>query len=343
MSRSKGRFRALALLLVIGFACLGPSPAWASTTPLTVNECLARSGSHLTATPSTSYSVTYDGARTPNDHTLDFRASTFQIDQDKLSSTYLKTGATIGVRTVPSGLCVLGGKFVGKQSRALDWEYLKHKPGGGDYPAFRSYGSNWVHVNGLRIDNVMDAVIPRAGRTHYQNLYTQYIRDDCLSNDFLLGVKISDSLFDGCYGGFSQRPNSGSPLYNSRSKQVLELDRVLMRLEKMPGGYGVKTPGAESHGALWKWSDVTGPATIRNSVIVAEDPTANMDWPANVTAQNVTIVWRGPGAYPGRLPSSGVTVTTDASVWTNAKAAWLTRHGCTSFSQCNTAKLIMPS
>jgi streptogramin lyase len=51
-----------------------------------------------------------------------------------------------------------------------------------------------------------------------------------------------------------------------------------------------------------------------------------MRFPPGTVAENVTLVWTGPGDYPGPLPA-GVTVTRDSSVWYAARTAWLQRHG----------------
>jgi hypothetical protein len=52
-----------------------------------------------------------------------------------------------------------------------------------------------------------------------------------------------------------------------------------------------------------------------------------MHFPAGATFENVTLVWLGPGRYPGSLPAAGLTVTRDRRVWDRAKADWLARHG----------------
>ena len=56
------------------------------------------------------------------------------------------------------------------------------------------------------------------------------------------------------------------------------------------------------------------------------------------TYRNVTLVWdpETPGMkYEGKLSlPDGVTMTTDASVWTRAKAEWLRVHGCTENGGC---------
>jgi hypothetical protein len=43
-------------------------------------------------------------------------------------------------------------------------------------------------------------------------------------------------------------------------------------------------------------------------------------------AQNVTLVWTGPGDYPAPVPQ-GVQVTKDRAVWDAARSEWLAHHG----------------
>jgi hypothetical protein len=55
------------------------------------------------------------------------------------------------------------------------------------------------------------------------------------------------------------------------------------------------------------------------------------------TYRNVILVWDPvtPGMkYEGPPPPAGVTLTTDASVWSRAKAEWLRAHGCTAGGGC---------
>ena len=333
----------LATTVVAGTVVARSEPAAAAARPETA-ECLGRPAVQQVVTGARTFASTYNVSDLADKQTFDLRGTTFRMDQDSTSPTYNKTGAAI-TSILPGTLCVTGGTFLGGQSRDLDWEYLKHAPGGGDFPALRTSTSGRAVVSGVRVDNVMNAFRTMAGSHTITDSYASYIRDDCVANDDLVDVKVVDSLFDGCYVGFSQRPDRGSPLYNlPRDASTLEVDGVLMRMQSMPGGYGFTNPGpgVRHHDHIWKWSAVTGSAVIRNSIIVAEDPSASLDWPGNVTAENVTIVWTGPGEYPGDLPASGVTVTRDLGVWERARAAWLARHGCGDSGACDPGRLSVP-
>ena len=62
----------------------------------------------------------------------------------------------------------------------------------------------------------------------------------------------------------------------------------------------------------------------------------SMNFPPG-TYRDVTLIWLGSGPYPGTLPETGVSVTTDQMVWDTARAAWLRRHGYTASEPCATS------
>ena len=257
---------------------------------------------------------------------------------------------TVGSQTAPAGLCVVGGIVTGQQSRTLTWDQMKTSYDG---DGLRVASNNPYVVNGLRVDNVEDGIAPRDAKDRYpkagdgftlKNLYFTYVRDDCVENDDIAGGVISDSLFDGCNTGISERPSSGNAQWNypAPAGETLTLDRVLLRLQALPGPRGSNDPNQFGHGQLFKWSSVANSVVVRDSVFLVET-TPNSDsyfpFPAGTKTQNVTIVWRGSGAFRWNVPA-GTTVTTDRSVWDTARAGWLSRHGCTSFSACS--KLYVP-
>jgi hypothetical protein len=87
----------------------------------------------------------------------------------------------------------------------------------------------------------------------------------------------------------------------------------------------------QSTGGIFKLSVCWGPVHFKN-VIFRVDATgangaANLHFPTG-TYENVTIVWLGPGHYPGRLPDQGVDVTEDVAVWDEARDRWLAVHDC---------------
>jgi hypothetical protein len=253
---------------------------------------------------------------------------------------------TVGSETAPAGLCVVGGTVTGQQSRTLTWDQMKTSYDG---DGLRIASNNPYLVNGLRVDNVEDGIAPRDAKDRYpklgdgftfKNLYMTYIRDDCVENDDIAGGLIVDSLFDGCNTGISERPSSGNAQWNypAPAGETITLDRVLLRLQALPGPRGSNDPTKLGHGQLFKWSSVANSVVIKDSVFYVET-TPNSDsffpFPAGTKTSNVTIVWGGSGAWQWSVPA-GTTVTTNKAVWDSARADWLRRHGCTSFASCST-------
>jgi hypothetical protein len=127
--------------------------------------------------------------------------------------------------------------------------------------------------------------------------------------------------------GLSERPSKGYDPSPPRPAEAFVLDGVLLRLEPMPHE---KAADGRGHGQLFKWSRWANRLMLRNSIFLVEQVSVNgaksMGFPKSTVAENVTLVWTGPGEYPARLPD-GVKVTKDRAVWEAARAAWLRRHG----------------
>lgn len=252
---------------------------------------------------------------------------------------------SVGGTPAPERICVVGGLVAGDAPRSLTWREMKSKFDG---DGLRIAGNVWYAVNGLRVDNVSDGIAPRGTKDRYpadgdgfefRNLYFTYIRDDCVENDEIAAGAIYDSLFDGCYTGISERPSSDSPQWAHPASpgETLLLDGVLLRLEPMPGPRGTGDDTDLGHGQLFKWSEVANRPVIRRSMfLVTQEPTStsSFPFPPGTTTENVTIVWLGDGPFRWPVPT-GTTVTTDRSVWDQARADWLRRHGCSSFLECS--------
>ncbi len=162
-----------------------------------------------------------------------------------------------------------------------------------------------------------------------------YNRDDCIENDYVNAGVVSDSLFDGCNTGISERPAASSAQWNypPPASETVTFDHTLMRLQAMPGPRGSNNPAILGHGQLFKWSNVSNHLVVKDSVFLVEKKPegGTSDFPPGTVASNVTVVWLGGGSFPGKIPSSGVKVTTNRSIWDAARATWLQRHGCSSF------------
>jgi hypothetical protein len=317
-------------LTIVGFSA-GQGVADAPT----LASCLANKVTKLSGT----YTSQYRSKKPVAGTTFDARGATFLAYP--FASTY---PFSVGKDTAPRRLCVLGGVVVGRQSRGLTWDQMKASYHGA---GLRIGGNNWYAVDGLRVDNVEDGISPRGTEDRYpkdgdgfvlRNIYMTYIRDDCVENDDIAGGLITDSLFDGCYTGISERPSSGNPQeqFKAPAGEQLRVERVLMRMQAQPGPYKTNNPKLLGHGKPFKWSPVANQLIIKDSIILVEKVPNGGSWevfPPGTRAERVTIVWRGGGAFKWKVPA-GVKVTTDKGVWDRARARWLVRHGCVSFSVC---------
>ena len=197
-----------------------------------------------------------------------------------------------------------------------------------------------------------DAYDPNAARsdstTDLEHVRATYIRDDCIENeDVPHNLVIRNSLFDGCFTGIAERPGGLSGTQNGTGPQSLLVEDSLMYIQPQPLGplycsSSKVTSGRckatadpqvwlGAHG-IWKWSQAAASkVTVRNTIfrldMASYSSCLPQQWPAG-TYENVTLVWAGPGPYAtaggcNNVLPSGVTLTTDVSVWDNAKAAWL--------------------
>ena len=341
-ARRRGRVAA-AVALIVGIAGLSwpPVSATPAATP-TLDECLT---DHEVIEISGTHAEQVKYSRPDPDTTFDVRGATFT--SSPADTLY---PVSIGKYSAPAGLCFLGGTVLGQLDRNLTWDQVKDDYSGS---GLRIGGNRPYVVDGLRVDNVADGIRPRGTEDLYpkdgdgftiRNTYLTYIRDDCVENDDIAGGVISDSLFDGCYTGISERPSSGNEQENhpAPAGETLVLDHVLLRLEAQPGVRDSHDPSVLGHGQLFKWSEVANTLVVRDSVFFVEtvpNSDSSFPFPPGTTTSGVTIVWGADAPFEWDVPP-GTTVTTDRSVWTDARQEWLDRHGCTSFTSCT--KLTRP-
>jgi hypothetical protein len=185
-------------------------------------------------------------------------------------------------------------------------------------------------VHGFRAENVEDSISLQGGDGDFaqgSDAYLSYVRDDCIENDHIIGGRVSDSLFDGCFMGISERPDADARPSRAPAGEAFTLDRVLLRIAPQPNE---RASDGAGNGQLFKWSPDANRLVLRNSVFLIEEVPIRgrtpLAFPAGSIAENVTLVWLGAGAYPGPLPG-GVTVVRDRSVWETARARWLVDHG----------------
>jgi hypothetical protein len=267
-------------------------------------------------------------AAPPDDTTYDLRGLRSTAYPGKtlypLSFGDVRHGRPTG--TVAQHLCVVGGTVVGQQPRSLTWQQVKHTYDG---DGLRVQAGGWYVVDGLRVDNVEDGISPFGDGFVGRGLYFTYIRDDCIENDAISGGVVTDSLFDGCSMGLSERPSKGFQPTPPPAGETFTLDGVLLRLQPMPRDDATDADGL-GNGQLFKWSRWANRLVLRNTTFLVERVSANgakaMKFPEGTVAQNVTLVWTGPGDYPAPVPQ-GVQVTKDRAVWDAARSEWLARHG----------------
>ena len=307
-----------------------PTDCGACTMPQSWAECIARAKTTVT-TISGSQSL-YTNNSPPSDWNLDLGDATFDAYPDA-TTTPIKIG-----KSTPGGrMCIGGGIVIGQQSRdSLTWYDMHDTIGGGGYRIHTAPGQ-WSRIDGIRVDNVEDALKPRGPDGYWElwNAYMTYIRDDCIENDEMAPGSVYDSLFDGCYTGFSEQEQSGC--CEANPGEVFVVRRSLMRLQAMPGPYRNNDPSVLGHGKWFKWqAPVPHPVEIYDSIFMTElPPPSSTHWPfpSGTRTVNVTIVWLGAGEWKWPVPA-GTTVTTDRGVWDRARQRWLDRHGCTSFDHC---------
>jgi hypothetical protein len=290
--------------------------------------CLARGRTKVTSVKGTV--PTYRMGTVADDRTYDLRRATIvgYPDTNRYALLFGKQGPG-------DATCLIGGRVIGQQSRALNWQTMKQRLDG-DGLNFRSQGGI---VDGIRIDNVEDGIGTTGGDpagVTIQGAYLTYIRDDCIENDAIVALRVQDSLLDGCFNGVSERPGrNGSPPPPSPGEELM-LDGVLMRVRPMPyersrALCAKNAADGLGSGGFFKWSSHANRLVVRNTVLLAERGSVNcgasMSFPGDGVYENVTLVWLGEGGYPGRLPPNGVTVTSNRRIWDEARARWLARHG----------------
>ncbi len=227
-----------------------------------------------------------------------------------------------------TGMCWAGGYVYTDKPWDASWEDHKDRDGPTRNSAAISNHAYEMTVTGLHYFNVHDGDRTSSAYSWLiQHNWGEYVRDNCLENDHLHSVRIYDTLFDGCYSGISTRPSS-SDSSSDGDGELVELDRVLLRMQPMPYTYkwdekpGVIGADGEpydgngipyGHGHLFKLEtddiDRNPHFSIRNSVFLFTHLTyaEKVNFPPEQlidACENNTIIWLGKGAYPGMLPDS---------------------------------------
>lgn len=268
------------------------------------------------------------------------------------NSTYNLTGVTstaypatsspfaFGTTTPPANFCMTNGNIAGTTNDSLGWSYYHDTY---NASCVRIVATSMVQVNGLRCHDIEDGLKVLENNSSVGNsntttlyssgVYLNRVRDDCIENDYTLGGVLYDSLWDGCNTGVSERPASSNGTWTSPAGETLTLDHMLIGLWET----WHEADNKSGENALFKWSSSANKLVIKCSTFKVDSVSLNgassNDIPAGTVVDDsgcpnnpTTIVWLGGGSYPGNLNGTGIRITSDASVWTNAVAAWHAAH-----------------
>ena len=231
---------------------------------------------------------------------------------------------------------VQGGTVIGMLNHEAPWHVWKLH---GDGDGVRMEGAGWYEIDGTRVDNVEDGFDPRGqvGATfHIHDVYATRIHDDAVENDDVHSGEIYNSFFQ-THTFYSARGLSNPNAMVRIDNSVVEL--ILQPFQGSTGGPtdqntqgGYPYPDGLANGSMFKmdWDQPpnSGKVFITNTVFLiprhASSSNLTMKF-APGTYENVTVVWLGTGAYPWPAPP-GVTITTDRTVFDQAKAAFFAAH-----------------
>ncbi len=194
-------------------------------------------------------------------------------------------------------------------------------------------GTNFT-LNGPRVFNYGDGIRTRDNSDGFtiNDAYLAYIHDDCIENDRLENGTVDNSFLDGCYVGFSAR--QATNMSTDGHLNTMTVKNSLVRLQAMPTVYSGSAAG---HGGWFKWDEIRGTSpklNITNTVFRADQVPnhQSLDLPSGytVTCSHNTIVWLGPGTFPGttswKAKCPDTDITTNRTPWNTAARAWDIAH-----------------
>jgi hypothetical protein len=296
-------------------------------------ECMGATSSQSVVvpfTPPTTRATQWKVKAPPPNTTYDLRGFTSTAYPASVSPIAL------GTTTPAADTCVVGGTVLGTVDPAKTWEYYHDKY---NAACVVVTATDWMQVRGLRCDGLEDGIKPEEPDGNTNNVrfgvygtYLSNIRDDCMENDYTVGGLVSDSLWESCNTGLSERPSKSRGGWTSPADETVTLDHVLIGLQV--------TLHKEGQGlnALFKWSDSGNHLVIKCSTFYVPEKSLNgadsMALPPETVVDDTdcpddptTIVWGGGGPYPGDLRGQQVRVTDDLGVWQSAVQSWKATHG----------------
>ena len=274
-------------------------------------EALARSS---VVAVSGARSTQYRVGSPPPDTTYDLRGMTSTAYPNGHAFPVSIGRDTAGARTV-----VVGGAVFGTQPRDFTWDQVHAFGGAG----MTLRGVDYQVSYDFRADNQHDGIqVLPGGTTKYliEGAHMTWIRDDAIENDTEFSGVIRDVLVESANNAISiGQSTKNSSAVNTVEDSIFIL--VPMRNDRAADGIG--------HQALFKQAP-GGRVNLRNVIVCLTENPMTTDrqtiWPAG-DKENVRIVLGADyvGSYPGTLPS-GVTVSRDWSICTDARDAWLAAH-----------------
>jgi hypothetical protein len=286
-----------------------PSP---SPMPEPAGECLNRTGPLVVLSNSR---MPYSNTSLASNTRIDAR----QVDWSGQATKAFNIGGGANV-------CATGVSITGTYSLSTSWDTMH------DQYAIQIRGPSYL-VEAPSVENYGDGIWINSGGDNFtvRGAYLRQIRDDAISNDYGRAGVIDDSLIDGTYVGLSDRGQGTGP-----NDAVTTLRNSLVRLQRFEQTYN---SGEAGHGWFWKWDSTGVKLALHGNIFFAEAPSihGSHQFPASKVVSckkpdgspDNLIIWGGSGSYPRpeELQSGCFTLTTDVSVWHNARAQWLATHG----------------
>ncbi len=276
-----------------------------------------------------------DGERLAIDHPADHVTYDLRgVDVRAIPSSHLIDLA------YPQIVCITGVSAIAEYPPefVVNWEAVKASyDKGGIHTSHPDTGTTTfdrVYVEGIE-DGLMIARL--AGDTTQEwavsDSYFKNVVDDTIEDDGYRSGEVIDVLAEGVHNFFSARNTPELPYSLLIEDSVIGFAcKADPRTDKYHGEGAC--PDGSSMQRMFKLGDMTPEITVRNTVIhypaVPRSGKVATCLPDFVTYQDVTLVWTGTIDYPCATLPVGVTLSTDQSDYDDARADWLSRHGCAS-------------